>query len=58
MDTVAYVEERLVVYDLLPSVDRHVIIDHIEAQVEVLGKAVHAIDDAVLIEEGTAALAS
>ena len=48
---VSHVEEGLVVYRLLPSVNGHLLVYHVEAQVQVLGQALHAVDHAILVEE-------
>ena len=58
VDTVAYVEEGLIVDNLLPAVDGHVLIYHVEAQVKMFRQALHSVDHALLVEEGAAALAS
>ena len=58
MDAVADVEERLIVDYLRSAIYHHVLVDHVKAQMEMFGQALHSVDLSIGVEERAAALAS
>ncbi len=58
VDAMTDVKERLVVDDLLPSIDELVFIYHVETEMKMLGEGLHTVDHTVFVEQRTAALAA